>query len=103
MEEEAAIRVDASTPGVAVVHVRGEIDMQTVPPLRECLAELSGTVVVDLSEVTFLDSSGMGVLAGQHNRLEKEGGTLRLREPQDLVRRVLEITGLDVFLEDRDS
>jgi anti-anti-sigma factor len=82
-----------------VVRVRGEIDLATRDQLRACLATLHGDVVVDLSAVTFLDSSGMATLLAQATRLDGESATLRLRRPAGLVARVLHISGLDDLLE----
>jgi anti-anti-sigma factor len=84
-----------------VVHPVGEIDLETSASLRQALAPLHGRVVVDLGEVSFIDSSGMSVFAVTRKRLAGDGGTLTLRAPRPHVRRVLEITGLDVWLDTR--
>ena len=83
-----------------VVFLTGEIDLATRDELRACLDELEGRIVVDLHEVPFLDCSALGVFAGTRKRLLKGGGDLRLRSPQDHVRRLLEITGLEVMVID---
>jgi anti-sigma B factor antagonist len=62
------------------------------------LAQLDGRpvdVVVDLSAVSFLDSSGISALIRARRRVGEVGGTLRLRNPQPKVRRVLQITGVE--------
>jgi anti-sigma B factor antagonist len=92
-------RVSGTTP---VVAVRGEIDVATAPELRNRLLEASqaghSTVVVDLSEVSFLDSTALGVLVGSLKRLRAAGGDLPLVVTGRSVTKVLEITGLaDVF------
>jgi stage II sporulation protein AA (anti-sigma F factor antagonist) len=84
----------AQVNGTAELVVAGEIDLATAPQLRAALARLHGRVTVDLSRVTYLDSSGIGVLAGQHNRLTEQGGDVLLRGARDAVLRVLELTGL---------
>jgi anti-sigma B factor antagonist len=80
----------------AVVHVGGEVDLATCPQLRGLLAELVEQgiyhLVVDLEQVSFMDSSGIGVLMGVHRRLREHGGSLRLTAPTARVRRVLELT-----------
>jgi anti-sigma B factor antagonist len=81
-----------------VVVVGGEIDLATRDQLRECLAPLHGNVVVDLSAVTFLDSSGIATIVAQATRLADEGATLYLRRANAVVARVLRITGLDDLL-----
>jgi anti-sigma B factor antagonist len=81
-----------------VVLVAGEIDLATRDQLRECLAPLHGDVVVDLSRVTFLDSSGIATIVAQAARLADDGATLKLRRANVIVARVLHITGLDDLL-----
>ena len=81
-----------------IVVLAGEVDLAERETLRDRLHSLGGTVVVDLGAVTFLGSTGLGVLAGARKRLRSDGGDLFVRSPQDHVRRVLEVTGLDVML-----
>lgn len=84
--------------GWAVVAVRGEVDVYTAPRLREHLIELSGQgvrqVVVDLDEVEFLDSTGLGVLVGSLKRFRGNEGDLVLVCTQPRIMKVFEITGL---------
>jgi anti-sigma B factor antagonist len=101
MEEvfEIAEYSDDSTP---VLSVRGEIDVSTAPELRDRLLGVAqdgySTVVVDLSEVTFLDSTALGVLVSGLKRFRSAGGDLRLVVTGRNVTKVLEITGLvEVF------
>jgi anti-sigma B factor antagonist len=77
----------------------GELDLAIKDELRAVLAPLSGDVTVDLSDVTFVDSSAIGVLVGAHKRLVGAGGTLRIRNPQDMPRRALEIVGLEGWID----
>ena len=86
--------------GTNIVRAAGEIDMASAPRLRECLSQLSGSIVVDLRAVSFLDSSGISVLIGAHNRLRDDGGDLRLREPQGIVRTAIEVLGLAHLIDD---
>jgi len=84
--------------GVAVVGVTGEIDVATAPSLREHLAvhQAAGepVVVVDLTGVTFLDSTALGVLVGAYRRITEEGHALRLVIVEPRILKVLEITDL---------
>ena len=82
-----------------VVVVSGELDLATRDELRAALAPLAGKIVVDLADVTFLDSSCIGVLAGAGQRLREDGGELHVRNPADVPRRALEITGLGGMIE----
>ncbi len=88
--------------GTAVVVVAGEIDVYTSPLLQERLVEVLrdgiSSIVLDLSAVTFLDSTGLGVLITCLKRCRSAEGDLVLVTAQPNVLKVLEITGLnDVF------
>jgi len=86
----------------AVVLVSGEVDLATCPQLRDVLAGLveQGVyhLIVDLEQVSFLDSSGIGVLISVRRRIREHGGSLRLTAPSPHVRRVLELTGITTLL-----
>jgi anti-sigma B factor antagonist len=83
----------------AVLRVAGELDAATGPVLRSRLVELVDEgvrhIVLDLGDVPFLDSSGLGVLVTGLKRLRIAGGTLRLAGCRPPVRAVLKITSLD--------
>jgi anti-anti-sigma factor len=83
-----------------VVTAVGEIDLAAKDALREVLSPLAGDVTIDLTDVTFVDSSAIGVLVGAHKRLTDDGGSLRLRGPQGMPRRALEIVGLGEWIDD---
>jgi anti-sigma B factor antagonist len=85
--------------GWTVVQAKGEIDLYTAPKLKE---ELGGLVerdrvriVVDLAEVEFLDSTGLGVLIGSLKRCRERAGEFVLAAPTETIEKVLHITGLD--------
>jgi anti-sigma B factor antagonist len=91
--------------GIAVVRAVGEIDVATAPQLRAFLAEVISTdraasLSVDLDQVPFLDSTGIGVLISAHHRLAEGGGKLTLRHPCEAVARTLGIVGLDDWIEE---
>jgi anti-sigma B factor antagonist len=93
-------RVDVSTDGsVAVVRVAGELDVLGVPLLREGLKSLAEQgihrVIVDLAELDFVDSTGLGVLIGGLKRMRESDGDLVLKDLRPRVARVFEIAGLD--------
>jgi anti-anti-sigma factor len=88
----------------AVMVAAGEIDLASSPDLRRelhgMLDDGTRTIVLDLTAVTFIDSSGLGVLVGVLKRVNEngDGGRLELRGLSGPVRRVFEITGLhEVF------
>ena len=82
----------------AVVKVRGEVDLSTSPRLRDTLVDLTDEpdphVIVDLDDVGFIDSTGIGVLVGGVKRARSQGGDLALVCTQRRILKVLEITGL---------
>lgn len=85
--------------GHTVVQVRGEVDIYTSSLLRERLVELAEAgarqVVVDLSGVDFLDSSGLGVLVGALKRLRTADGDLSLVCTSEKLLKIFRITALD--------
>jgi anti-sigma B factor antagonist len=84
---------------VPVLTLRGEIDVATAPLLREQLHALadrgSHVAVADLSDVTFVDSTTLGVLISGMKRFRSTGGDLRLVVTDPHVAKVFSITGLD--------
>ena len=94
-----------TVPGATVLSVSGEIDLHTAPGLRAALepavqaAREQGTaVVVDLSAVSFLDSTGLGELVGAHKALAESGERLHVVAVGDRVPRLLGLTGLTEVL-----
>jgi anti-sigma B factor antagonist len=88
-----------SQGGYNIVTISGDMDIASVPVLREQLLGLlrphASRVVIDLSEVTFCDASGLAMLVGASRRAGQLGGVLRLAAPTPLVATVLRLTGLD--------
>jgi anti-sigma B factor antagonist len=84
--------------GKTIVAVGGEIDVYTAPKLRDKLSELVATgsydIVVDMHEVEFLDSTGLGVLVGGLKKVRAHDGSLRLVCNQDRLLKIFRITGL---------
>jgi anti-sigma B factor antagonist len=84
---------------VHVIAVRGEIDLFTAPEFKQHVSRPIdaglGTVVVDLSGTTFIDSSSLGVLIGAHRRLKLRGGSLVIVCDNDAITKTFRITGLD--------
>jgi len=94
------LAISTSTRGPrTVVHVGGEIDVYTAPALRDRLDEQieSGVhnLVVDLQNVTFMDSTALGVLVGRLKLVRTHDGSLDLVCSHDRVLKVFTITGLD--------
>jgi anti-sigma B factor antagonist len=73
----------------------GEVDAHTAPSLATAMAELPASVVtVDMSEVSFMDSSGLRVLMDATTRARDGGGDLVVARPSAAVARLVEISGL---------
>jgi anti-sigma B factor antagonist len=82
---------------VALVALRGEIDVAEAPAVERRLAEALAAgrdLVVDLREVTFIDSSGLAVLVRAAQAAARAGRDLRLLRPRPLVMRTFDIAGL---------
>ncbi len=85
-----------------VVQVGGEIDVASAPELRDCLHQIiaagSRQLVLDLRQVHFMDSVGLGVLVGAHRRLlgqDYGGQPIHLVCANGPIERILRATGLD--------
>jgi anti-sigma B factor antagonist len=93
--------------GWTVVDVKGEVDLFTAPKLREHVVGLveddERRIVVNLEDVEFMDSTGLGVLVGALKRLKEKDGQLALVCSQGSVLRVLTVTGLNKVFAIYDS
>jgi anti-sigma B factor antagonist len=96
---ELQIEEKLSSHGTVVLAVKGELDLYVAGELKDRMAEATdaGTkmLVLDLSDVTFVDSMGLGVLVGGMKRLRAAGGELHLVVSAPEVQRILEITLMD--------
>ena len=81
-----------------IVHVRGDAGLANVSRLEAELTNLASQrpplVVIDLSDLTFIASRGMGVLMGFHRRMELQNGKVRIAAPPSRVRDAMEIARL---------
>lgn len=87
--------------GRAVVSVRGDVDLATADRLRDALEQalaLSNRLQVDVTEMTFIDSTGLSALVWGHRQAAEAGGALTLRGPSPMLRRLLELTRLGTVL-----
>lgn len=96
MELEVTTEISASD---CLVHVSGEVDVYTAPRLKAALTESvdrgCNLIIVDMGNVGFIDSSGLGVLVGALRRVKEARGELRLVCSRDNVVKIFRITGLD--------
>ncbi|MEU5338327.1 STAS domain-containing protein [Streptomyces asoensis] len=88
--------------GARVVSVRGEIDHDGKDVLRSVLLSSAGAaparLVVDLSGVPFMDSSGINVFVAAHQAVSGTAGWVRIAAAQEPVLRVLELVGVDAVI-----
>jgi anti-sigma B factor antagonist len=93
----------SSTGAQSVLDVRGEVDLHSATQLQDRLFQLIAAgrqrVVVDLTALSFLDSTGLGVLVAARNEAERAGAALRLVCTSDRMLKLFRITGLDAVFE----
>jgi anti-sigma B factor antagonist len=97
MGEEMSVTVRREREAV-IAEVTGAVDLTTVAPLRERLYALAGEaqpLIVDLNHVTFIDSTGLGVLVGTARLVDGHGGSLHAVCSQPQTLKLLWLTGVD--------
>ena len=94
------LRVETRSPreGAAVISLSGEVDVYTSPRVKQEIVDLlnqgSTRLVIDVTRVEYLDSTGLGVLIGGLKRAREHDGDLRLICDNPRILRIFEITGL---------
>lgn len=81
-----------------ILKAKGEVDVYTAPALKEAVLaalEKSSNIAFDLSETSYMDSTGLSVLIGALKRAKGQDGRVVILDPHPNVRKLLEITGLD--------
>jgi anti-anti-sigma factor len=85
-----------------LVRVSGDLDLASVPQLRSSLADQIGQgharLVLDLSQVTFCDSTTLGVFVGAHRQAAAADGGIEFRHSPAALRHLLIVSGLDRVL-----
>ena len=88
--------------GVHTVALTGELDLATADEVDKELARVEATdaesIVLDLSGLTFMDSTGVRLVVNAHTRSRADADRLTLRRGQAAVQRVMELSGVDVLL-----
>jgi anti-sigma B factor antagonist len=102
-DQDFTFEIDASlTAGKYVISLKGELDLNGSPQLEAALLEAERShakqIVVDLGELTFVDSSGLAVLVHAAGRSATNGDQLRITPGRGHVARVLRMTRLDTVL-----
>lgn len=94
-------RIEEEHPreGTVVLALHGDADLHVAGELRDCLSVAidggASSLVLDLTEVSFVDSMTLGVLVGSAKRVRADGGEMRLVVPRPSIRRIFEVTLLD--------
>ncbi len=96
MNAAAPLDITVTDEGLALA---GDIDAHTAPALAEAIgASDRDHLVLDMAGVEFLDSSGLRVLIEAHQAARADGRTVQLANPSTVVSRLLEISGIDGYL-----
>jgi anti-sigma B factor antagonist len=92
---------------VTIIALHGELDVSSAPLLRDLLQQLldqgKNQFLLDLSGVDFIDSSGLGIFVNAYKRTRSAGGTMKLFNPQEAVRKVFSLTQTDKVFSIYDS
>ncbi|MDX3114523.1 STAS domain-containing protein [Streptomyces scabiei] len=98
--------VSTATDSIRVITVAGEIDLDTIEPLRQALAVPNlprPRIVIDMHQVTFMDSTGINTLITAHRTLTEAGGWIRLAAPTKAVLHTLQLVGLETLIDCRET
>lgn len=94
--------VDSVAPDLGIIRVEGRLNMVTAPEFRETVvsAVSAGLIrlVIDLTNVTFMDSSGLGAVIGALKTARASGGDLRIAGAGEQVSMVLQLSNVDRIL-----
>lgn len=90
-----------------VLDVAGEIDVYTAPKFKEAVNDIIATgqkhLIIDMGDVTYMDSSGFGTLLSATRRLRPLGGTINLVKCNNAIDRILKITRLNTVFATFDT
>lgn len=93
------IERDSLDRSSSVIRLGGDIDLYAAPELKRVIFEAIGAgnrdLICDLSEVTFIDSTTLGIMIQARKRLEPGGGSIRVACPDPAIAGVFELVGLD--------
>jgi anti-sigma B factor antagonist len=102
VQSNGAHRIEDPATTTATLAFKGELDMATAESLRRDMNRLREAghdrIVLDASELTFIDSSGLSVLIAVHLRLADSGGELVISQPRQVLRDALELSGVHDLL-----
>ena len=88
-----------------VIYLDGELDHHNAKSLREAidtkLSEYTDVknYIIDMKHISFMDSSGLGVILGRYRNIKSAGGTLKIRYPNKTIDRILKLSGIYTIVE----
>ena len=92
-----------------IVTLRGELDLHTSPEFKEALTKLFEThshvtnLIMDVKGLSFVDSSGLGVILGRYRELQERGGRLFFVQANPQIKRILQMSGFQKISEFANS
>lgn len=91
-------QLDGEKRDIVVLDLNGEIDVYTSPKVKETITELIDqghySLVINLENVRYIDSTGLGVLIGGLKRVREHSGTVNLVCTNPQIKKIFDITGL---------
>lgn len=93
------------TQGILRIKAAGELDMAVANSFRQQVEDMmnqamANDIILNLQDVAFIDSSGLGVILGRYKRVSAMGGKMAIVAPQPQVRRILELSGIMKIIEE---
>lgn len=93
------------TQGILRIKATGELDMAVANSFRQQVEDMmnqamANDIILNLQDVAFIDSSGLGVILGRYKRVSAMGGKMAIVAPQPQVRRILELSGIMKIIEE---
>ena len=95
------IKVDLKAEGrVLYAFINGEIDHHTSKEIRDKIdSEIESinpaSLVIDLGDVSFMDSSGVGIILGRYKLMRSIGGKIQIKSPKKEIKRILSLSGVE--------
>ena len=88
------------TGTVLKIKLRGEIDHHSAVAVRSAIDDMIRTkrpaeLIIDMSAVDFMDSSGLGLIMGRYNTIKEIGGTVKVADPSPSIEKIMKLAGLE--------
>ncbi|MEW6635295.1 MAG: STAS domain-containing protein [Actinomycetota bacterium] len=99
---EFEVSIDEHAEAYSVVSVRGEVDLHTAPKVRDAIeraGKAAGVVVVDMSGISFMDSTALSTFMRSRDILQEKSVEMRLADPSQAVERIFSVTGFRDYFE----